>query len=115
MPTHVKSRTWRILPMLTTLCFCPAVFAQSSAPADNSWHSSSTLQGDNMSPTRTTEKHSQNGNKTMDVQSVQVREGDGQYVPYQDIETETVQVDANTVRMTTRSFGRGPDGGKILV
>ncbi len=51
----------------------------------------------------------------MDKQSIQRRDSDGQFEAYQDIEKETVQVDAATVRTTTRSFGRNADGVKTLV
>jgi hypothetical protein len=49
------------------------------------------------------------------MQSVQRRGSDGHFEPYQDIEKETVQVDAATVRTTTRTFGRDADGAKTLV
>jgi hypothetical protein len=40
---------------------------------------------------------------------------DGGFVPYQDIEKETVQVDDGTVRTTTRTFAHDADGGRTLV
>src|ERR1019366_9211553 len=71
-------------------------------------------QSDNVNPTRTIESHTQSGNRTLDKQSVQ-RGSDGLFEPYQDIEKETVQVDAATVRTITRTFGRDADGAKTLV
>ena len=95
-------------------CFSLALSAQ-TAGSDNSWTATSDSQSDNANPTRTTESHTQSGNRTVDKQSIQRRDSDGQFEAYQDIEKETVQVDATTVRTTTRSFGRNADGVKTLV
>ncbi len=98
---------------------CPALWAQASdsqtGDADKSWTATTESQSDNVNPTRTTESHTQTGNRTLDSQSVQRRGPDGHFEPYQDIEKETVKVDATTVRTTTRAFARDPDGAKILV
>jgi hypothetical protein len=72
------------------------------------------LQSDAANPTRTIENHSQSGNRTFDKQSIE-RLSDGNYEPYLDIEKETVNLDANTVRTTTRTFGFDSDGAKTLV
>ena len=64
---------------------------------------------------RTIETHTQSGNRTLDKQLVQRRGSDGGFVPYQDIEKETVQVDDATVRTTTRTFAHDADGGRTLV
>ncbi len=98
---------------------CPALWAQTSdsqtGDADKSWTATTESQSDNVNPTRTTESHTQTGNRTLDSQSIQRRGPDGHFEPYQDIEKETVKVDATTVRTTTRAFARDPDGAKILV
>jgi len=49
------------------------------------------------------------------MQSVERRGSDGLFQPYQDIEKETVQVDAATVRTITRTFNRDADGARTLV
>ncbi len=64
---------------------------------------------------RTVESHSQNGNRTLDMQSVQHRGSNGHFETYQNVETETVQVDATTVRTITRTFDLDTDGSKRLV
>ncbi len=51
----------------------------------------------------------------MDSQSIQRRNADGDFEPYQDIEKTTVRVDSTTVRTSTRIFGRDADGAKTLV
>jgi hypothetical protein len=88
--------------------------SQSGDP-NKSWTATTESQSDNVNPTRTIESHTQSGNRTLDLQSVQRRGSDGHFEPYQDIEKETVQVDAATVRTTTRTFGRDADGVKRLV
>ena len=90
---------------------CPALWAQTSdsqtGDADKSWTATTESQRDNVNPTRTTESHTQTGNRTLDSQSVQRRGPDGHFEPYQDIEKETVKVDATTVRTITRAYWPG--------
>ncbi|MGA7926225.1 MAG: hypothetical protein WCA20_09525 [Candidatus Sulfotelmatobacter sp.] len=100
-------------------CSSLGLWAQTSESqtedANKSWTATTESQGDQTYPTRTVESHTQSGNRTLDKQSVQRRDSDGHFEPYQDIEKERVQVDANTVRTTTRTFGRDLDGVKTLV
>jgi len=99
--------------------FVPALWAQASDSqtdeANKPWTATTESQSDNVNPTRTIESHTQSGNRTLDKQSVQRRGFDGHFEPFQDIEKETVQVDAATIRTITRTFGRDADGVKILV
>ena len=103
----------------SVLCSEPALWAQTSDSqtdgANTSWTASNESQSDNANPTRTIESHTQSGNRTLEKQLLQRRGSDGQFEPYQDIEKETLQVDAATVRTTTRTFGRDADGAKTLV
>ena len=100
-------------------CSSLALWAQTSdsqtGNANKSWTATTELQSDNVNPTRTLESHTQSGNRTLDSQSVQRRGSNGDFEPYEDVEKETVQVDASTVRTTTRTFGRDADGLKTLV
>jgi hypothetical protein len=100
-------------------CCGQTLCAQTSDPpaaeTTQPWSASTETQSDGVSLTRTTESHSQNGNRTLDNQSLQRRGSNGQFEPYQDIEKTTVKVDATTVRTTTRIFGRDSDGNKNLV
>jgi hypothetical protein len=82
---------------------------------NNPWTATTDLERDNINPTRIIESHSQNENRKIDTQSIQIRGLDGYLVPYQDIEKETLQVDATTVRTTTLTFGRDVNGAKTLV
>ena len=70
------------------------------------------MKGNNVNPTRIVESHDQADNRTLDMQSIQILGFYGRFEPYQDIEKETVRLDASTVRTTTRSYGRGADGVK---
>ena len=108
-----------LLAMGAYFCSEPALWAQTSdsqtGGANTSWTATSESQSDNANPTRTIESHTQSGNRTLDKQSLQRRGSGDQFEPYQDIEKETLQVDAATVRTTTRTFGRDADGAKTLV
>jgi hypothetical protein len=101
------------------LCFSLALWGQSSDPqtgdANKSWTSTTELHDDNTNPTRITNSHNQDGNRTVDNHSVQRRGSNGDFEPYQDIEKTTVQVNSTTMRTTTRTFGRDSDGVKTLV
>jgi len=66
-------------------------------------------------PVRIVESHSQNGNRTLDKRSVEIHATDGHFEPYQDIERETLTVDASTVKTTMRTFDRDVNGKKALV
>jgi hypothetical protein len=112
------------LKVATTLVAC-IVFAttapaqsQNSDPnssnSNQSWSSTSETSDANIgSRTRTTDSHIKTGNHTVDKQTVEIQRS-GSYVPYQDIERETNQVDASTTRTTVRTYGRDGNGNRVL-
>src|ERR1700685_961498 len=115
------ARRWcRFALLLCAILFCisSAVCAQVSDAEDDasskSWTATTDSKEDYANPTRTIRSHTQNGNRTVDVQSLQTRGGGGDSNPYQDIETETVRVSSTTTRTTTRTFVRDGDGKKTL-
>lgn len=124
-----RSRGFLLLAITTYICsslvFCSILLcsillwaqAPGSPSEDVNTSSTDTIQPQysNVNPTRTTESHTHSGNRTEDNRSIQRLGTDGRFEPYQDIETTTVQVNATTVRTTTRTFGRDSDGGKTLV
>lgn len=89
--------------------------AANTENANKSWTATTELRTNHVNPTRIITRHSENGNRTLDKQSVQRLGRDGHYEAYQDVEKETVQVDATVVRTTTRTFGRDVNGEKSLV
>ncbi len=101
------------------MCSALALSAQTSDPqsadASKSYTVTSESEGGSLNPTRTLTSHTQSGNRTVDNQALQRRGDNGNFVPFQDIEKTTVQVNATTVRTTTRTFGRDSDGAKTLV
>jgi hypothetical protein len=100
-------------------CTGLALWSQTSGSqtgdASKSWTATDDTHKANSDPVRTVESHSQSGNRSVDKQSVERLGADGRYEPFQDIEKETVQVDAGTVRTITRTFDRNSDGAKTLV
>jgi hypothetical protein len=114
-----RLRSLALLSLGACFSFSLALWAQTSdsqtSDANKSWTDTTDSRSDNLNPTRTVESHTQSGNRTLDNQSVQRRGSGGQFEPYQDIEKETVKLDANTVRTTTRTYGRDSNGAKTLL
>src|SRR5271165_2264877 len=113
-----------LLVVIGACCSCPGVFAQTpdSRTAEEptkSWTATTDLKSDDLTPqripVRIIESHSQNGNRTSDKRSVEIRGTDGHLEPYQDVETETLTVDASTVRTTMRTLARDVNGRDALV
>ena len=103
------TRLGQMMLLAAGLYFCSGVaLSAQTSDSGNEWSN------DNANLMRTTESRTQSGNRTVDKQSVQRRGLDGHFEPYQDIEKETVQVNATTVRTTTRTFERNVDGAKTL-
>jgi hypothetical protein len=86
---------------------------------NKSWTATTDSKSEDLLPTRIpvriVESHRQDGNRTLEERSVQIQGVDGRLASYQEIETETLQVDATTVRTTMRTFGRNVNGAKSLV
>jgi hypothetical protein len=113
-----------LLAITTSFCASLALWAQTSTSqiddanksgSSTSWTATTESHKDNAESLRTTESHTQSGNRTLDKQSIQRLGSDGSFEPYQDVEKETVHVDDATVRTVTRTYGRDADGTKILV
>jgi len=106
-------RLGRVLLMIAGLCCCAlSLVAQTSDSTTDS-------KSDDLLPTRIPvriiESHRQDGNRTFEKRSVQIQGVDGRLARYQEIETETLQVDPTTVRTTMRTFGRDVNGAKSLI
>lgn len=95
-----------------------AALAPLGLAQDNSnWTSSSQRQdpSGNLNPVRTRESHTESNGRTVDRTTTETLGPDGQYVPYLETETESIRVDASTVRTTQRTFGHSPDGSRTLI
>jgi len=99
--------------ILTVFGFAQAGFAQ----GDQSWTSSSQQDSPNatINPLRTTESHTESDGRVVNRTSVETMGLDGRYVPYSDIETQSVRVNDTTVRNIQRAFGRDVDGHRVLI
>jgi hypothetical protein len=115
------SRIGKVLLLAAAACsiLSATAFAQTADSPNNdsgkSWTSTSDFGGDAGNPTRTVRSHTQSGDRTLDSRSIQARGADGNFSPYQDVETETVRVSATTTRTTTRTFVRDDRGAKTLL
>ena len=113
-----------VLAVIGAYYLCPSAFAQTSdartaEEPSKSWTNTTDLKSDYLTPermpVRIIESHRENGNRTLDKRSVEIRGTDGHFEPYQDIERESVQGDDSTVRTTTRTFARDVNKAKALV
>ena len=113
-----------VLLVVGAYSLCPSAFAQTSdsrtaGEPSNSWTATTDSKSDYLArertPVRIIESHSENGSRTLDKRSVEIRGTDGHFEPYQDIERETVQVDGSKVHRTTRTFARDVNKAKTLV
>lgn len=113
-----------LLVVIAAYCLCPSAFAQTSdsrtaEQPTKSWTATTDLKSDDLLPqripVRIIESHSQNGNRTLDKRSVEIRGTDGHFEPYQDIEKETVTIDPSIVKTTMRTFARDVNGKEALV
>lgn len=108
----------RSLVILTVMLFSlPESGMGQAASGDRSWNSSS-QQGSpngNINPTRTSTSHKESGDRANDRTSIQRVGPDGRYIPYSDIEKETLRVNDTTSRTIERMYGRDPDGHRTLI
>jgi hypothetical protein len=117
LPAH---RARLRLLLVTGLCLCSSGIVLAQTPdsqegnSDKSWTATTDSKEDSTNSTRMIQSHTQNGNRTVDVRTLQTRGAGGDFKPYQDVETETVRENATTTRSTTRTFVRGDNGTKTL-
>lgn len=102
------------------VCLGLNLFAQTAdsrmtEDANDSWTAVTDVQREHVVPARIVESHRQNGNRTLDKRSLLIARYAGQFEFYKDTETETVRVDASTVRITTRTFAQDGNGRRTLV
>jgi hypothetical protein len=101
--------------LLIILCFAFSALAQSGGDPNKSWTATTdSTDSTTGAQTRRTESHKEAGNRTLDTQSTQIYRS-GRYEPFQDVETETVKLNATTTRTVVRTFGRDSNGQKTLL
>jgi len=81
---------------------------------DQSWTATSQTVTSNANPFRTTERHLKSGNRTVDKKTVEVAGPDGEYQPYFEVETESIQESPTLSRSISRTYNPGPDGHEHL-
>jgi hypothetical protein len=101
------------------VCCLPAV-AQTSNAADTppkSWTSTSFLKdpAGTANPTRMTESHTESNGHIVDKRKLERLGPGGEYVPYLEIERETIRTNSSTTKTVERSYGTNADGGRKLV
>ena len=89
--------------------------AQDNSP-DKSWTANSQQADPNaaLNPTRSHTTHSEINGRVVDTTVVERLGPDGRYVPYSEIERESVKVSDTVVRSVERSYGRDADGRRTL-
>lgn len=112
MPASFKTKALALSTVLT-ISTLPCVAQTPSASGDQSW-TSTTQSAGNASPTRTTETHSKVGNRVIDKKTVEVLGPGGQYQPYSQTETETIQ-EKGATRSIVRTYSPGADGKQQLM
>lgn len=113
--TQVSLLVFGVLLCLGLNGFAQATDSRMTEEAKTSWTAVTESKRDNAVPVRIVESYSQEGNRTLDKRSAQRRGYAGHFEFYQDTETETLQLDANTVRVTTRIFGQDGNRSKTLL
>jgi hypothetical protein len=112
---------WLSMILLVAWLIPPCADAQTQGGGDasdssQSWSATTRQQlPSSLNPSRTSETHTESGGRTIDNQSIETMGMDGRYAPYQDLQKETIKVDANTVRTVERAFSRDSEGRKTLV
>src|SRR5215471_16681536 len=107
------------LALLVSVAFwCCMSWAQTAesktSDANQSWTTSHDSRTD-VDSIHAVESHNKTGNRTVDRRTTERRQPDGSVSGYQEVETESVQVNPSTIRTITRTFARDAGGGKMLV
>src|SRR5215470_10603967 len=108
-----------VLRSLMLLMFVGGIWQFGSAQGSSSqqsWTTRSQLTdpNGNANPTRSTTTHTDINGRIVEKTVVEALGPDGRYVPYSEIERESVRVNETTVRNVERSYGRTPDGQRVL-
>jgi hypothetical protein len=108
----VKSMISAIFCVGSAVC-APAQDAQPDKA--DTWTATTQTSAGYNNPSRTTESHAKSGNRSVDKRRVEVLGLNGGYQPDNEIEKETVQVDATTTRIVERTYRWDVNGHRYLV
>ena len=110
-------RACRPAAVTLLMCAASAVFLSAQdlpSNPDQSWTTTSETVTSNASAFRTTERHTQSGNRTVDEKVVEVPGPDRSYQLFVHFQVETVQESAALTRSITRTYNRDADGRERL-
>lgn len=108
---------WVVIILATFQLSMPAT-AQNATPDNqgpSSWIKATDVNASGLVPTRIRETHQEVNGRVIDTRTVEKLSVNGGYEPYDEIETESIQIDKSTVRVIQRRFGRNPDGSRTLI
>ncbi len=105
----------RLTLILFIAGICRPAIAQDHS-TQQSWTTSNQLTSPSgtTNPTRSTTTHTEVDGRTVEKTVVEAVGPDGRYVPYSEIERESIRVNETTVRNIERSYGRTADGQRVL-
>jgi len=111
-PVSVGGVAWIVLALAGTTI---SVEAQSQpANGDQSWTATSETTTAYANPSRTKESYTKSGNRTVEMEAVEVLGPDGQYQPWIKTETETIEESPTVTRSITRTYNPNANGGEAL-
>lgn len=114
----LMARIWLRSTISVALCVGPAVcvLAQDAQQSgkNESWTVTSETSEKNVNPSRTSESHTQSGNRSVDKQRVEVLGPNGQYQPNFETETETIRLNDTTTRTVVRTYRWDGNGQRKL-
>jgi hypothetical protein len=105
-----------LLPAAALLLAFLALPAPAQNDSGQSWDSSTSLQDQTgaANPTSLSHSYRQEDGRSLDVQTLRRKGINGDTEIYGQTETETVKLNANATRITTRHYVTGADGQKVL-
>jgi hypothetical protein len=105
----------RVLILLGLIAGAALIGRAQEQPTD-SWSANSQQSDPSgaINPTRSQTNHSEVDGHVIEKTIIEARGPDGRYVPYSEIERESIRVNDTTMRSVERSYARDPDGRRTL-
>jgi len=111
-----QSSMWPIALRSALVALSIVVTAQIGSAQDSSWTTSSQQSDPNgaVNPTRSRTTHSEVNGHVIEKTVTETLGPDGRYIPYSEVERESIRVNDSTTRSVERSYGRDADGRRSL-